>query len=93
MFLGMSHASSVGLVVSVCVRKICPSASVRLGLLGGYNEYAEYSLFLRALLQKRPIILRSLRKYVHLHLCVFVYWVATMSRLLKIIGLFCKRAL
>ena len=38
-------------------------------------SFAEYSLFYRALLQKRPIILRSL--------LVFLYGVATTSRLLK----------
>ena len=31
--------------------------------------------------------------YVSLSLCAYEYGVATMSRLLKIIGLFCKRAL
>jgi len=27
------------------------------------------------------------------HICTYIYGVATISRLLKIIGLFCKRAL
>jgi len=48
---------------------------------------AKYSLFARALLQKRPIILRSLL------IEATSYGVATISTLLKIIGLFCKRAL
>ena len=55
------------------------------GSLQLYVSFAEYSLFYRALLQKRPTIP-----------CVetqWVYGVATMSRLLKIIGLFCKSAL
>jgi len=43
---------------------------------------AEYGLFCRALLQKRPI--RDILE---------TYGVATISRLLKITGLFCKRAL
>ena len=45
------------------------------------------------ILQKRPVILRSLhmgKLYLEMLIC---YGVATGSRLLKIIGLFCKRAL
>ena len=48
------------------------------------------------ILQKRPVILRSLQivaapyAYVHTHICTYAYGVATISRLLKIIGLFCR---
>jgi len=115
------------------------------GLLKFIGVFSEYSLFSWALLQKRPIIFRSLRivatpyQLVHCSLshtnlpknvCVHIistytsmkalravlhgqfgadqsiknvqhitkvldsrYGVATISRLLKIIGLFCKRAL
>jgi len=61
--------------------------------------FAEYRLFNRALLQKRPVISRRLP------VLDFVidpqggaddkssYGVATTSRLFKITGLFCKRAL
>ena len=48
-------------------------------------SFAECSLCCRALLQKRPINLRIL--------LFDSYEVATISRLLKITGLFCKRAL
>ena len=60
---------------------------------------AEHSLFYRALLQKRPTILRSLLlEATPYHSPGEIrwiprYWVASSSRLLKIIGLFCKRAL
>jgi len=48
-------------------------------------SFAEYGLFYRALLQKRPcVFLRLLTPHEA------DYGVATMSRLLKIIGLFCK---
>ena len=47
-------------------------------------SFAEYSLFYRALLQKRYVILRS---------TIPSYGVAMISRLLKNTGLFCKRAL
>jgi len=50
------------------------------------------SLFCRALLQKKPIILRSLLIVATLN-SEWHYEVATISRLLKITGLFCKRAL
>jgi len=66
-------------------------------------SFAEYGLFYRALLQKRPIILRSLlivaTQYLYYHesseydLRRMSYGVATTSRLLKMIGLFCKRAM
>ena len=51
-----------------------------------YVSFAEYSLFYMALLQKRPITLRSL-------LIVSRYGVATISRLPKNIGRICKRTL
>jgi len=63
---------------------------------------AEYSLFYRALLQKRPTILRSLLIIAHesfYFLSIYhdyrftIYGVATIGRFLKIKGLFCKRAL
>jgi len=44
-------------------------------------SFAEYALFYTALLQKRPVILQ-----------IVFYRVATISTLLKITGLFCKRA-
>ena len=50
-------------------------------------SFAEYSLFYKALLQKRPIILRSLL------IEATPYGVALISRLLKIIKLFGKRVL
>ena len=50
-------------------------------------SFAEYSLFYKALLQKRPIILRSLL------IEATPYGVALISRLLKITGLVCRRAL
>ena len=58
---------------------------------GSFNlqvSYAEYRLFYRALLQKRPIILRSL--LMHLNVTQLYYGVASISRLLKIIGLLCR---
>jgi len=57
-------------------------------------SFAEYSLFYRALLQKRLVILRSLRiEAPHSTVAQECYGVASIRRLLKIIGLFCKRAL
>jgi len=52
---------------------------------------AEYCLFNRALLQKRPIILRSLLIVATPY--YISYGVTSISGLLKIIGLFCNRAL
>ena len=52
-----------------------------------YVSFAEYSLFYRALLQKRPIILRSLL------ILATPSGVPSVSRIDKLIGLFCKRAL
>jgi len=59
-------------------------------------SFAEYRLFDRALLQKRPIILRSILIVARVlnspdksQCCV----VATISRHLTIVSLFCKRAL
>ena len=52
-----------------------------------YGVFAEYGLFYRALLQKRHIISRNLL------IVATPYGEATISRLLKLIGLFCKRAL
>jgi len=66
---------------------------------------AEYSLFYRALLQKRPMILiigvssvanesESIIMQTSLkHSLTPGYGATTISRLLRIIGLFCKRAL
>jgi len=64
-------------------------------------SFAEYSLFDRALLQKRLMILGSLlivatpwSRVTSLAVTViFLYGMAATSRLLKIIGLFCKRDL
>ena len=60
------------------------------------TSFAEHGLFYRALLQKRPII----SSWLLTDFTIIVapsssiwYEVATISRLLKIIGLFCKRAL
>ena len=52
-------------------------------------SFAEYSLFYRALLQKRPIHLGAL----FLHIEELSHVVAAISSLLKSIGLFCKRTL
>ena len=69
--------------------------------------FCEYSLFNRALLQKRPIVLRQrVCHVVCLCMCVYLsmrmriplfyydscYGIPTISKLLKIISLFCKRA-
>jgi len=71
------------------------------GSLKSYVSFAECCLFCRALLQKRPIILRSRLSFVgHRNkviredpsLCT-CYGVASISRIDDIIGLFCKRAL
>ena len=60
----------------------------------------EYSLFYRAFLQKRPVILRRLLvvatpsiQLVEKVDSIYRYGVATTSRLLKIIGLFRRRTL
>jgi len=57
------------------------------GALQLYITFAEYRLFYRSLLQKRPVI-------VHVQQAPLVtlhdYGVATSSRLLKIIGFFCR---
>jgi len=101
------------------LRKISMGWQRLVGSLKLEVSFAEYRLFYRALLQKRPMILRSLRIVatpyegrlsqciVHVHqlrmstkgirmypeaACEKIYGVATMSRRLKIIGLFCKRA-
>ena len=59
-------------------------------------SFAEYSLFYRVLLEKRPIIWRSLliarRESTHEKVSWFNSRIA-ISRLLQMIGLFCKRAL
>ena len=54
---------------------------------------AEYNLFYRALLQKRPIICRSLLIEATPYCIWSVISSQSIRRLLKIIGLFCKRAL
>jgi len=49
---------------------ICPPGRLRLvGSFKSYVSFAEYSLFYRALLQKRSIILRSLLIITTLHIC------------------------
>jgi len=57
------------------------------GSLKGQVSFAEYRLFHRTLLQKRPINLSIIL------LVATPYGVATCSKLHKIMGLFCKRAL
>jgi len=57
------------------------------GSLKSFVSFAEYCLFYRVLLQKRPMILRSLL------IEATRYGVATVSRIDKFKGLFCKRAL
>jgi len=78
------------------------SATGWLRLVGSLKlqvSFAEYSFFDRALLQKRPIILRSLPFVATPYLedispnTPNQTGVATNGRLLKMIGLFCKRAL
>jgi len=59
-----------------------------LKLQGGF---AEYSLFYRALLQKRHIFLEGL--LIVATSSISCHGVATISRLFEMIGLFCKRAL
>jgi len=54
-------------------------------------SFAEYSLFYRALLQKRPVILAH--DLPDAHDLSYLNGVATVSRIDKIIGLFCKRDL
>jgi len=68
-------------------------------------SFAEYSLFYRALLQKRPIILRSLLIVVAPYpgvrecfrlVCIMIdsdSFATDDTPIIKIIGLFCKRAL
>jgi len=59
------------------------------GSLKFYVSFAEYRLFYRAFLQKRPTIFRSLLIVA----TPYLICLTTISRLLKIVGLFCKRAL
>ena len=75
--------------VYVCV---CESVQATLGLLREHCAYlcTKYSLFYRALLQKKPTILRSL---LIVHIICITHMIYTISKLLKIVGLFCKRAL
>ena len=78
----------------------CPQEGLPLYIYRSYQNTStldvygvkEYCLFYRALLQKRPIIL-SKHIYNQNTSTLYAYGVATISRLLKIIGLFCKRAL
>jgi len=76
----------------------------RVGSLKLQVSLAEYRLFYRALLQKRPIILRSLlivavtrdhNRVINLiHVAFRLIWDSCrLSTDIKIIGLFCKRAL
>ena len=70
-------------------------------LLKIISLFSKYRLFYRALLQKRPMILRSLlivatpyqlaRRVAFADL--YVYGVALAGRIDKIIGIFCKKAL
>ena len=60
----------------------------------GWLRLYKYSLFCRALLRKRPINLRSLLivatpYLIYIH-AFDSYGVATVSRLLKFTGLFCR---
>ena len=67
-----------------------------LRLVGSFKMkvyFAKYRLFYRALLQKTPILSRSLLIVATPYLLREPLYTATVSRLLKIIGLFCKRAL
>ena len=62
------------------------------GSLSLYVSFAEYGLFCRAL-QKRPIILRSLLIVATPYSDLYTYPIIrspSFSRLLKIIGLFCR---
>jgi len=66
-------------------------------VIGVQISFAEYHLFYRALFQKRPIILMNEACHRHTDIIgvspsVFqrLYGVASISRLLKIIGLFCR---
>jgi len=56
-------------------------------------SFAEYSLFYWALLLKRPIILRSLLIVATPYQVYYGVATITISRFLKTIGLFRKRAL
>ena len=84
--------------VYVCVN-ICIYIQERhLGPACWGTSFADYRLFYMALLQKRPMILRSLLIVATTCPCSWTcegpeHVVATISRLLKIIGLFCKRAI
>ena len=92
---GMCHVTHVQ--ESHHAHKSSPSRKWFVGSLKFRVSFAEYRLFYKALLQKRRIILRSVlivatpkqetERYAS------IYGGATMSRLLKMIGLFCKRAL
>ena len=55
-------------------------------------SFAEYSLFYRDILRKRPMFLGSLLivDTPHKWASAFLLWMPTISRLLKIIGLFCR---
>jgi len=82
---------------SANIRKYLDSSSPQLSLYMGWLRlvgslklqvsFAEYSLFYRALLQKRRIVLRSLLIVATLY-HIISYGVATISRVLRIIGLF-----
>ena len=56
-------------------------------------SFAEYPLFKRALLQKRYTSLRSLQIVANPYAIVLLLQGGEVSRLLQIIGRFCKRAL
>ena len=58
-----------------------------------YVSFAEYSLFCRSLLQNIVSFDNEKRECLERVNKVGDYGVATISRLVKIVGLFCKRAL
>ena len=74
-------------VASVCVEVESVRGKYRVAtisrLFKSYVSFAEYRLFYRALLQKRPIIVRSLLIvayiyayiyiYIHIYICTYIY--------------------
>jgi len=103
----MCTRSSAGKPPTVCVHEKLKAHLEWLQLVGSLKLqvcFAEYRLFYRALLQKRPIILRSLlivatpqqdlpTQKKKRSRCGLAYRVASVSRIDKMINLFCKRAL
>ena len=83
----------------VCICVVCDTDTHHIRCVQSCARHvAEYSLFCRALSQKRPIISDALKFFLNLcfaHYCVYrcirhKYGVATIRRLLKIIGLCCR---